>query len=446
MNININENLEKKDYRNLFLIFSLIYTLIIISLFVPIFAYIVFIVSGIFIFSLKLKYSIPILFYLLPFSGIMKYSSDSPSFFSYLIIIFIFIFFLRNINTRFKYKNFIALFIFIIINCLNNFDIIRMLNIIIGSIVLFIILYKMTDSFYKYIIIIFAISILLSSIIAIFEPYIPRLDYLLRFIPYWTEEGIKTFRFCGLEGDPNYYAVNIILILTALNVLLYKNHIKERVYYLLTIPLILFGFLTLSKSFIIMLFLYFVMYIIMIFKKDKIKSIYILFFIFLLTIIGINVIGFNVIILTINRLIGGFSNGLDLNILLTGRLVIWENYWLSINESIFTLLFGHGLKASYYLGVASHSIYFESLYHFGFIGTFLLIINFILISHIVKKKFTNKLYLYSPMVFLLILLIALDMLKTDKIYFYLSLVISVLYVQDNTNNKVLSEKFLVLKV
>lgn len=415
------------------LIYSLfLFFLTVISLFVPIFVYLVFLFGAVYVLIAKIENSLLLLFFLLPFAGILKYKLGDPSLLSFLMLLFLGVFILQNYKNSLGFKKLIFLPLLFILTLLNNFHLTRVVNIVIDLLFLFFVISIVSDNLLKKIVFIYAIGLFLASIVAFFEPYIPRLGELMRFVVYWLDGGETTIRFTGLENDPNYYAIPIILLLSSILILLKKKQIKEIVFYLYAIPLSIFGILTLSKSFIIIYLIFLLIYVIVIFQIDRKRAFLTIVILFTGAFIGLRFIGFSSFNILFSRLISSFTGGaFDLNILLTGRWGIWKNYWTAINHNWITLLFGNGIGAGYVGGMASHSTYIEILYHFGIIGSLLLALNFFMITFASKRSVSRNLLYYTPLFFLLLLISSLDMIKQDKIFFYLAIALGAIYTPSN---------------
>ena len=418
------------------LVYSLfLFVLIVISLFVPIFVYAVFFLGLFYIITTKVKNSLLLLFFLLPFAGILKFQIGDPSFLTYLKLVFLVVFVFRNYRKSLDFTKLFFLPLLFIMSMLNSPNIIRIADIIINIVFLFFVISIIEDTLLKKIIFIYAIGLLLASIITLFEPRIPRMGALMRFVVHWLEDGTTTKRFSGLENDPNYYSMPVILLLSSLLVLLKKKQIKETVFYLYAIPLSFFGILTLSKSFIIIYFLFIIAYFIVIFQINNIRALVTIFILLVGALIVIRSTRFSALTILLNRLTSSFSSGeTDINVILTGRWGIWIKYWTEINKNLTTLLFGHGTSAGYVGGNASHSMYIEILYHYGIIGFILIAANILMITFSSRNRIGHNFIYYSPIIFLLMLSAALDMIKEDKVFYYLVIAIGAIY-KPNNNSK-----------
>ena len=152
---------------------------------------------------------------------------------------------------------------------------------------------------------------------------------------------------------------------------------------LITICLTFFGFLTYSKSFLL---IFVVLFLLFILDNQKNKFNKIIF------LIGIALIflysTFNDII---QVFILRFSNISNLNELTTGRDYLWNSYWNIISQSSLpSILFGHeiikGMKAA-------HNTYIEILFRFGVVGC---LVDFFLIKtcfKLINKRLGSLIHL-----------------------------------------------------
>ena len=99
-------------------------------------------------------------------------------------------------------------------------------------------------------VIVYSIGIALSSILALFKPTLPVVDLFI------TESMLKlkgteyASRFSGLQGNPNYYTLDITIALAAIVVLLYNNR-NTNIHTIFLVILSVFGLMSVSKSFLI---------------------------------------------------------------------------------------------------------------------------------------------------------------------------------------------------
>ena len=112
---------------------------------------------------------------------------------------------------------------------------------------------------------IFVIGLIVASLMGLPLNHIDRLRiYVGQF-----EAGIEgVYRFCGLDADPNYYSMNIVLSLGLYTLLYIRNKVSFREFLIVLLVLLVFGFMTISKSYIIVLAVYLLILAILIIMKN----------------------------------------------------------------------------------------------------------------------------------------------------------------------------------
>ena len=190
-------------------------------------------------------------------------------------------------------------------------------------------------------------------------------------------------RFAGMYSDPNYYVVNIIIAICLLEILGINKKISKIHEYGLLMVLVLFSFLTLSKSAIIMLFIPIFVIIIYCFQIKDYKK---LIGVFGLLAIVLMII-FNLNIPQLATILGRFSEAQDINSLTTGRFYIWNSYFDYFNANAGKFIFGSGVGATLVNNRAAHNTYIDFVFYFGVIGSVLFLY---LIAYFNKREYMWK--------------------------------------------------------
>lgn len=189
-------------------------------------------------------------------------------------------------------------------------------------------------------------------------------------------------RFCGLMGDPNYYSVNMMLAFIMLLGLRKKGKVSIDVFWILYGLLTVFGFLTISKSFMLVYIVIFAVTAVTVLKNgNPIENC-----LLMIGVIAILIVGFSeggLISSVLERIIS--SN--NMHELTTGRSTIWEYYMELFASDPSVLVFGTGLTNSLLHGKGTHNIYFETIYYLGFAGILILLF---CIYFCLKRKGTKK--------------------------------------------------------
>lgn len=254
----------------------------------------------------------------------------------------------------------------------------------------------------------YAAGLAVSSVITFLGSFIPRIrTYLESYATAYTvnTEGQLYSRFSGLDIDPNYYAIQILIGLSCLVMLVLAREAKL-IDYLLSLLLIIFGLLSLSKMFLLSLGLLLTFLLLQLVKTDLKQLIKVLF---LLT--GLLAVGF---IYAKDYFYEAFlfrflSQGTDASSLTTGRSTIWLHYLYGITEDFKLMVFGNGVTGEYLNGEISHNMYLIAWYYLGIVGILIVLQLFFQMNSILRfnlKRQTSLSFFHYSSITLLLLLIA----------------------------------------
>ncbi len=227
-------------------------------------------------------------------------------------------------------------------------------------------------------------------------------------------------RYTACYNDPNAFSLAVCFSIA--NLLTLHLTTRKSIYFASSLIFSLIGFLSLSKTYLlVLLFLFLIYFLFVIFYRRigfaKIFSIVgiiiIFFFIFQATII-------NYYQLYINRF--EYSSNFS-----SGRFDLWISYWSVITSNVKIFLFGLGKGAyqeNYNLNVA-HNSYLQLLISWGIFGVLLilLIISWSYTSLNNSKNCKKKLFSYFPIITFIIYISSLDLFQSIifSIYFYISI-------------------------
>ena len=226
-----------------------------------------------------------------------------------------------------------------------------------------------------------------SSLLSFINQYTPKLKLDGA---YYYQEGM--FRFDGMFLHPNELADFAMIALAGLMVLMYFEKISMPEFLGLFLTIFVFGYISLSRTFIVVFAVMVLLFVIIYFIKFKIdglkflcgfvallilfylimdKYTYLLAYRFETSIEGDGLIyTLEMLFLPENwAILQGIYDGLIYYD--TGRLSLWTLYFKRIFETPSTFLFGNGLNAPDIGKVHSHNILLFVLYKYGFIGTIL---------------------------------------------------------------------------
>ena len=178
-------------------------------------------------------------------------------------------------------------------------------------------------------------------------------------------------RFCGLAGDPNYYSVNMMIAFIMLLGLRKKDKVSVDVFWVLYGLMTVFGFLTVSKSFMLMyIFIFAVTAFIVLKNKNPIENTILVLGVVVILIVGLSSGGL------LSTMIERLTSANNMHELTTGRSSIWEHYIELLRTDPGVIVFGTGLTNELLMKQGTHNLYLESIYHLGFAGVLLLLVGF----------------------------------------------------------------------
>ena len=271
----------------------------------------------------------------------------------------------------------------------------------------------------------YIIGVFANSIIGLLRTSIPNMTeyatFKLQGYGYdATGAIIKIERFCGLWGDPNYYSVHLIFVIAIVSVLFSRKDINGLIFYGVYIAMTLFGAMTGSKSFLLMLIIVTFLTIILLLKEKRYSHSF--FFVFVIS-IGV--------ILLLSGYIDVFSKilfrmeNLSDSGLSTGRTEIWEEYYVLYNGNLQLTMFGSGLGRGFLLRVP-HNTFLDVIILFGIVGA--VIVFATLFVSVKQQKKLGKTKNCVPLLTLGGLYFFLSMFYSVDMPFQIALAASFLYV------------------
>ena len=214
---------------------------------------------------------------------------------------------------------------------------------------------------------------------------------------YIDAKGV--YRFRGFTSHENALAI-FSSIYMAFYLLLYsKEKIGAIEFYLIELILLLFGILTKSKMFLILLVTLLICYFIKLFK-NKWKNALIQLAALIIFVGAFCLIFPQKITELLHRFTDYFSESGFLNMITTGRVDIWMHYLQLWVATPVTIIFGIGGSYQDATINYSHNQYIEILSKYGVLGfvlIFSLIIYYVLVT---RKKFRHKLENYISFIFI----------------------------------------------
>ena len=224
--------------------------------------------------------------------------------------------------------------------------------------------------------------------------------------PMYQYNVIPSSRFSAFINCTNYLYMRAIFVLAYY---MYRYLNKKLSAWSFTIIYLLCAIITLStlsKTGIVMLALFSLIFFVLFLKQDFKKRIKYAGMLLAVAII-LCLICHKFILTVWNRFAASFGSDNMIGSLLTGRDLIWKLYFEKIFKNPFTVLFGHGLLAeqifiaSIFGPTETHNFYIFLLYRFGIVGTiFLGYIIYLFMKELGYSK--PKLIAWLPFIFFLL--------------------------------------------
>ena len=349
------------------------------------------------------------LFFLLPFSVIFKLSPGSTSLFAYLMIATAIILLMRKRSVHAIPVVMVIPFIgYAIVGMNGNYTTVA--KMVAGLILLYIFVTSVSPENFKNHILSFGLGILGSSIIGTMKDTWARLTIYFDDIDYVYVDGVRSLRFSGLNYDPNYYSIGVIIVIFLCLRLFFNKEGNRLVLGSLIASLVVFGFISYSKMFLLSILLLTVIF--MFYRMKSPKQL-------ITTFVSVLIIGF-VFYWWANQsgYLGAILERLSGDDISTGRFDIWKAYLDYIWDSPITLFFGDGLGSPYYLSHGPHNAYIELIFFLGIIGGTIMVSTIICIIGI-NKFVTRRGLIDRGLILLFFVMIAtLGIVTVNDLMFY----------------------------
>ncbi len=362
----------------------------------------------------SVKHCLSFLLFLLPFASILKLDVASISFFTPLFFLVI----LKMVIARPKIEvgvviGVMASFIYnIIFSGLGQLT--TIITIIAGILMLYYVRRDPMDA--DSAVIVFSFGVCISSLLALFKSVLPYVNMFIADSILRLKKDSTTTRFAGLQGNPNYYTLDIIIALAAIIVLM-NNNKSRMLHTILFVTLSVFGLMSVSKSFLVTWFLLIVLWFLLSIKKGS-SGIVKFVFIALIALATVYYFAYDYI----NAYLFRFSQdvGVSLGSVTTGRTDIWIKYINEILDNTKVLFLGNGLNTI--LSSArkgTHNTYLESLFYLGIVGTTI----FLATIKAAIGKINLKNAVWILWIVLAVRMIAVGILTYDSLWFYFVIII-----------------------
>lgn len=368
--------------------------------------------------------SLCLLMYLLPFSNVFKMSPNSQSFFTYLMLFYVlFVLIVKRRLDKVFLVTVFSLMVLLLVQSYYSFNALRLIKIIANLFFIYVSIDIDVKNHHKKIFLFYIFGVLVSSIVAN-SGLIRNLDAYIGV----KDLGLRNdwlIRFSGLYGDPNYYAVNVIVAMCLLILLLHKKEINPVLAYVIIAGLVYFSVITYSKSAFLMLIIPAMFLVYSTIRRKK----------YLLAVIFVVVLA-----VLLQRVISGQIDVFDVILkrfkegngdATTGRIESWKVYYDYFRENTARFAFGSGLGAEVLNGKAPHNTYIDFLYYFGLFGTVIFALSLFAMPKPAKKENKTNLLNFSVIMCIAVMYMFLSEIFYVDLPFQIILAIIVLYLPLN---------------
>ncbi len=318
--------------------------------------------------------AVPVILFFMPFAPLIKLRPGTISFFTIALLVVYVIYLVmgsRNINIYHWVPGLCLIAIALVVKTLQGYSIDNAFILFSASILLIPFLTRELDDKYDFywLTVFFALGIIIAAISA---KYLSVFPTITRYIG--TNVGFGMIRRSGYYGDPNFYSAHITAALSGALVLLLNNIKGKRtsVLILMTGLLVYCGFLSVSKSFMLVaICLFFVWLVEFMFMKGRVSAKLMIVFTFLVGTIFL--LSTTVFTDLVGMMLSRFSGINNLSDFTTGRVDLWLKYLKAFVEDPLLLFFGKGFTSVLIFEKATHNTIIQAIYQFGIVGCAFLI-------------------------------------------------------------------------
>ena len=355
------------------------------------------------------QFGLSFLIFIMPMATLFKLSITSPAFFTYLELLFVVMHFLRKKLQIDTVEVSILLFgVYITVCELANGGI--NVNATIKMIAHLFIFYIGTqmkfDEHYRAHLYMYVFGVIISSIIANLDGFLPIKAYVLP--EGYHNNGEYIGRFTGLYVDPNYYCVNVIISLCIIVLLYSRAEIGLWRLVVIAAPLFYFAIETVSKSAIIMIVMPIAFFLVTCLNRKK----------YGLLLLGVTMFAAVLVLALENRIPAletimtrMLNSSKNLDSFTTHRSELWKMYFNYFMENMSRNIFGGSILYYTLNGAGAHNTYIDMIYQLGVFGSIFLVY---VISTIFRnaKRFIGRTFVnYSVLLCILIMYAALGELQ-----------------------------------
>lgn len=367
--------IESKNFSVLICIISSIFVVFKIYTGSNLFLWLFFLLTSLAMLLDKQQHRIDYLLFFISWVYVIKFDISGYSLLvvlsSFYILLSILTLFLQKqgISKRLLLTYFLFAFYTVAVTIVSGGNLIAVLGFVLNYSVLFCAILTLDDkAYFRRYTYIYASGLLAASIVRLISYSIPEIDHFIESMTIVntvkTMNSIST-RFTGLDLDPNYFSLQVLIAMACLLVLFNLDGKKEKKSIVLLVILAFFGILTYSKMFIITLIV-FIMMTFIVFTKNNVKTA-IKFSSFIVIICGVALYFFYEKLFEIYW-IRFFGSGISTDAITTGRVSSWSLFVNEILQNTKVFVLGAGFGTSFAKVKMAHTMYLSTPYYIGLIG------------------------------------------------------------------------------
>ena len=392
--------IESKNFSVLICIISSIFVVFKIYTGSNLFLWLFFLLTSLAMLLDKQQHRIDYLLFFISWVYVIKFDISGYSLLvvlsSFYILLSILTLFLQKqgISKRLLLTYFLFAFYTVAVTIVSGGNLIAVLGFVLNYSVLFCAILTLDDkAYFRRYTYIYASGLLAASIVRLISYSIPEIDHFIESMTIVntvkTMNSIST-RFTGLDLDPNYFSLQVLIAMACLLVLFNLDGKKEKKSIVLLVILAFFGILTYSKMFIITLII-FIMMTFIVFTKNNVKTA-IKFSSFIVIICGVALYFFYEKLFEIYW-IRFFGSGISTDAITTGRVSSWSLFVNEILQNTKVFVLGAGFGTSFAKVKMAHTMYLSTPYYIGLIG---IVLSVLYISSLYKVLRENVGIMNTP--------------------------------------------------
>ena len=335
-------------------------------------------------------YSWKLIFIVFSFANIFKLGPNTTSLFTYLILLFDVILFIkhRTLPPLWLFFAIYAVAVPFIAMEMSCFHLLKWIKLLCSLLMMYYFFERERQENADEVFLYFIVGVILASLTYHLDSGFFRVRRYTFDQTVWyvgmSEEENGMLRFAGLYSDPNYYSVNVIISMCLAVILYFREKINLPLFALLMAILLYFIKSTYSKSALLMSAVPLSMFLLSNHLKQR-RVLQTLSFVTILAallyLIGNG--GGEIFSTVFGRLESAKG---DINALTTGRFNIWVYNIEYFMEHPWRFLFGKGINAPLINGKGHHNVYLEMLWHLGLFGTMMVFGMLSQILHIIPRR------------------------------------------------------------